>query len=142
MINKPFDQSLYDANDNAAKKAVSQYLKKTHNVFVYEGDQYAADLIIANKDQIIAIIEVERRSNWIDNFPFDTVNVPFRKQKFFIRPFPPAYLFSVRQDLKMALYCDGKTIIESDVVLKDNKYMKQEPFFSVEIDKWTLVKLC
>ena len=139
---KPFDQKLFDDNDEIAKRAVSEYLKKNFDSIVFFGDQYVIDILIVNPNKTVVMIEVEKRSNWVDKFPFDTVHVPYRKRKYFIDSQFPAYLFSVRSDCQKALYCDGETIINSPVKTVSNKYLNDEPFFDVSIDKWTLVNLC
>jgi hypothetical protein len=139
---KLFDQKLFDENDSIAKTAVSKYLKDNFDVCVFWGYEYFIDLLVVSSIKSIALIEVERRSNWVDKFPFDTVHVPLRKKKYFVDTLYPTYLFSVRFDCKEALFCDGETIINSPVVMKPNKYSSGEPFFAVPLEHWTLIKLC
>jgi hypothetical protein len=139
---KLFDQKLFDENDSIAKTAVSKYLKNNFDVCVFWGYEYFIDLLVVSSIKSIALIEVDRRSNWVDKFPFDTVHVPFRKKKYFVDTLYPTYLFSVRFDCKEALFCDGETIINSPVVTKPNKYSSGEPFFAVPLEHWTLIQLC
>ena len=77
-------------------------------------------------------MEVERRHNWQNKFPFETLHIPFRKKKFFTLS-KPTILFSVKADLTEALWVDNNTILQCPVERKDNKYMKGEYFFVVPI---------
>jgi hypothetical protein len=76
----------------------------------------------------------------VDEFPFPTVHVPARKSKFFELD-KTTFLFSVRSDLKKAMWCTGKSIQECEVKFLNNKHCDNEDFFVVPIDRWTLVDL-
>ena len=85
-------------------------------------------------------MEVERRHNWVDEFPFQTVHVPARKDKFF-KLDHTTFMFSVRSDLKKAMWCTGKQVMTSQVEFLNNKPCDNEDFFVVPLDQWTLVEL-
>jgi hypothetical protein len=76
----------------------------------------------------------------VGDFPFDTVHVPFRKKKFLDLD-RPMTLFSVKRDLSQALWCPGEDIKNSPVEVKNNKFMHQEKFFVVPLNKWRKVCL-
>jgi len=138
-LKKPFDAKLYEENDGPAKDAVMSYVFRRWDVWPVDGTQYGVDIEIY-KDKLVGYIEVERRHNWTDDWPYETVHVPKRKLKFFNLELPTV-LFSVRSDLSQALWCRGDTIKHSPTVNSPNKYMKEEEFFSVPIKEWSLVNL-
>lgn len=137
---KPFSKVLHDENDEPAKNAVWRYLFNNWNVEVEEGDTYGVDLVCFRDREIVGYVEVERRHNWVGDFPFDSVHVPFRKKKFLDLD-RPMTLFSVKRDLSQALWCPGEDIKNAPVEVKSNKFMNQEKFFVVPLNKWRKVCL-
>ena len=137
---KPFSRELHDQNDEPAKNAVWRYLFNNWKVEVEEGDTYGVDLVCFRDREIVGYVEVERRHNWVGDFPFDTVHVPFRKKKFLDLD-RPMTLFSVKRDLSQALWCPGEDIKNSPAEVKNNKFMHQEKFFVVPLNKWRKVCL-
>lgn len=129
---KPFSRELHDENDQPAKDAVWRFLFNAWGLDVEEGDQYGVDLVCARNGETVGFVEVERRHNWQNKFPFETLHIPFRKKKFFTLS-KPTILFSVKADLTEALWVDNNTILQCPVERKDNKYMKGEYFFVVPI---------
>lgn len=109
-------------------------------MLVEEGGTYDVDLLCFLDGLLVGYAEVERRHSWVDEFPFQTVHVPARKAKFLSLD-RPMVLFSVRADLKQALWCRGEDIKGSPVEVKANRYMPEEEFYVVPISKWTLVHL-
>jgi hypothetical protein len=137
---KPFSRKLHDQNDEPAKNAVWRYLFNCWNVEVEEGDTFGIDLVCYRDRELVGYVEVERRHNWVDEFPFTTVHVPFRKQKFLSLD-KPMTLFSVRSDLTQALWCPGEDIKNSPIEVKSNKFVSEEKFYVVPIEKWRKVCL-
>lgn len=137
---KPFSRELHDQNDEPAKNAVWRYLFNNWKVEVEEGDTYGVDLVCFRDREIVGYVEVERRHNWVGDFPFDSVHVPFRKKKFLDLD-RPMTLFSVKRDLSQALWCPGEDIKNAPVEVKSNKFMTQEKFFVVPLNKWRKVCL-
>lgn len=140
VATKPFSRELHDQNDEPAKNAVWRYLFNNWKVEVEEGDTYGVDLVCFRDREIVGYVEVERRHNWVGDFPFDSVHVPFRKKKFLDLD-RPMTLFSVKRDLSQALWCPGEDIKNSPVEVKSNKFMTQEKFFVVPLNKWRKVCL-
>lgn len=136
---KPFDQDLYDENDKIAKEAVRDLIKYKWGFESQEGEKYGVDLVISGGSGVW-YAEVERRHNWLGVFPYKTVHVPYRKKKFFDK-FEETALFAVSKDLSQAMWARGKDILASPVVNIDNRYMKNEPFFDVQVGLWKTVQL-
>ena len=139
-MRKPFSEEQHQQDDLPAKMAVSKYIAKHWGVWVKQGTQYDVDLVCYFEDEVMSYVEVERRHNWVDKFPFSTVHVPGRKSKFFNLD-KTTFLFSVRSDLKHAMWCSGKSIMECEIEYKNNKHCDNEDFFVVPIERWTLVEL-
>ena len=137
---KPFCRQLHEDNDGPAKEAVCEFLLRDWHLLVEEGGTYGVDLLCFLDGLLVGYVEVERRHNWLDEFPFPTVHVPARKAKFLSLD-RPMVLFSVRSDLKQALSCRGEDILASPVETKSNKYMPEEEFFLVPLSRWTRVVL-
>ena len=136
---KPFSQQLHDENDQIAKTAVMTFIRKSWNLECEEGSKYGVDIEVFREGFFCGYVEVEKRHNWITDFPYKTVHVPARKEKFF--GFFPTLLFSVRLDCKKAMYAKAADIVSSPIITIDNKYMDSERFFDVPIQKWTIVDL-
>jgi hypothetical protein len=139
-MRKEFSEQQHKQDDRPAKVAVRDYLIQNWGVWVSEGETYDVDLVCHRDGKIVGYVEVERRHNWVEEFPFPTVHVPARKGKFFILDLPTV-LFSVRSDLKQALWCPGEIIKDSPIKLLDNKHCEQEDFYIVPLDFWTLTDL-
>lgn len=137
---KPFSPELHDENDGPAKDAVMAYIKRAWKLDPREGGTYDVDIDVYERGALIAHVEVEKRSHWVKDFPFSTVNIPIRKRKFFLLDLP-TLLFSVKADLTQALYTKGDIILDSQVINNPNKYLRDEQFFSVPIRYWKLVNL-
>jgi hypothetical protein len=139
-VRKKFSQQQFDQDDALAKRVVSKFLFKRWKVIPVNGDQYDVDLKCYRDGKVVSYVEVERRHNWKRDFEFPTVHVPRRKRKFFLLD-KPSFIFSVRTDLKKALWTSGQNVLESPIVYIDNKECKNEDFFDVPLEKWTLVDL-
>ena len=78
---KPFDQTLYQENDDA-KHQVIEWLSAEGFEAMVNPDQYGID-ILAEKNGQQYEIEVEVKHNWVgERFPFGEVHFPARKKKF------------------------------------------------------------
>lgn len=139
-MRKAFSHEQHQQDDSPAKEAVAKFIRANWGVSVQEGGQYDVDLVCLWEDEVMSYVEVERRHNWVDEFPFQTVHVPARKDKFF-KLDHTTFMFSVRSDLKKAMWCTGKQVMNSQVEFLNNKHCDNEDFFVVPLDQWTLVEL-
>ena len=140
LSNKPFDPQLHTENDGPAKDAVIAFIKRAWKLDPREGGKYDVDIDVYERGALIAHVEVEKRSHWVKDFPFSTVNIPIRKRRFFLLDLP-TLLFSVKADLTQALYTRGDIILNSPIVDNPNRYLKEEKFYSVPLRYWKLVTL-
>ena len=128
---KPFDQSLYDADDNA-KELVIQWLKRYGYELEVNSDQYGIDLVGFNNYGRPITIEVEVKHHWTGPaFPFPTVHVSARKRKFMQ---PGMYLVMVNHDRTHCLTLSYEALSWAKLVTKPTIYTTDEQFLQVDID--------
>lgn len=81
-VYKKFNKKLFNQNDPKSRDVIKQYFKK-HNVVLKDNDnKYDVDLI--SEDGSVKF-EIERRLVWTKTeFPYDDINLPERKAKYFL----------------------------------------------------------
>lgn len=124
-----------------AEEAVINYLKSKSNILSitqYPFGKYDVDLrIVTNVGYYYADVE-HRGKYWLqdkDEFPFDTINIPSRKEKM-IRSRIPFLYFIVRGGFDRMLVLTGESILHSPKFENPNQRIKAgEIFFSVNKNK-------
>ena len=135
---KKFDKKLFEENDKKGKDFVIKILKKMYpNHNIIEGDKFGVDLKVIDPkyNTIFITAEVEVRHNWKDNgpFPFQTINIPERKTKFFNGL---CKYFSVNKNINQCMMIEDKDILNSPLEENPNKYVtSNEKFYKVSVDK-------
>lgn len=80
-VNKPFSPSLHAKNDPKSRELVKEFFAERGIIINDHPNKYDVDLI--SSDGLLRV-EVEHRMNWkTAEFPFNEINVPERKAKFF-----------------------------------------------------------
>lgn len=132
-IYKKFDAGLYAKNDTLAREAAKTYWKKQGVEAKDNPDKYGADLILSTGK----LLEVEIKHTWKDEFKFDSLQIPARKEKFA----KLNCMFMIfNSDRSKAFIVDGKDVLDSPKKEVYNKYVSQgEMFFQVPLGK---LKLC
>jgi len=140
MINKTkrFNKKLWKENDKEGKEFATSILKKIYgnNIKIVEGVEYGVDLKLFEDDTLIKTAEVEVRHSWGNDskFPFNTVNTPYRKKKFFTNNI--CEYVSINRLFTRCLLIKEKDILNSPIEENKNKYVKSgEKFFKVDISK-------
>lgn len=129
MTNKKFDSPLYEKFDQLGKNAVSKYLKK-YNLVCKENPKsdYDVDLYIYKDGHHVACGEVEVRERWKSEiFPYKTLHIPFRKNKYLNNTVPTFY-FSLNNSCTTILVVSEKNILSSSIVKSSNIYKDDEVF--------------
>jgi hypothetical protein len=141
-MNKKFSPELHDEFDVFGREIVKKFLAKTMKLEARDNpDQYGIDLVLYKNDTIVGYAEVEVRTNWNAlNFPFDDLNVPLRKGKLFNNDLPSLF-FSVNQPGTALMYCSSDLVMRSRIENSPNKYMREEMFFKVPVEKMKFVIL-
>lgn len=115
---KQFDQKLFNQNDPKSRSVVKNYLAKNNVIVDDNNNKYGVDLV--SEDGKVKI-EVERRLVWKnERFPFNEINLPERKAKFF-KENNVSYAI-VSEDYKRIGLIHGKNIQQyiNDTNLKEN----------------------
>jgi hypothetical protein len=139
---KQFDQKLFNQNDPKSREVVKTYLAANNIPVDDNPDKYGVDLISTDGS---LKIEVERRLVWdYFEFPFNDINLPERKAKFFVEN-NVAYII-VSKDYSRLGIINGKTIKEyiNTKNLKENRNRlvdSGELFYKLPKDKFKWVKV-
>ena len=132
MIYKEFNEESHAANDKPAKDLVINFLKSKGIDATENPDQYGIDIIAPR-------YEVERREIWIDKFPFKTVHIPARKEKFF--KYSIVYAI-VNRDFNKIMFCKSGVIKQYNAIEVPNKSVPEgEYFYDVPIKEWSTYNL-
>lgn len=143
---KQFDEKLHSENDERACNAVLRYLIETQGLYaVRNDDKYGPDIIVfSGFRKPLCYVEPEVKLVWKSHqldFPWDTVQVPSRKEKFTKLGLPIDF-WILREDLKFALVISDKLLIESPLMEVPNRYNAQgEYFYQVNVDECQLKEL-
>ena len=132
MIYKQFNKESHAANDKPAKDLVINFLKSKGLDAMENPDKYGIDIVVPR-------YEVERREIWIDEFPFKTVHIPARKEKFLKHSI--VYVV-VNKDFNKIMFCRSEVIRQYDLVEIPNKSVPEgEYFYDVPIEKWCIYNI-
>jgi hypothetical protein len=128
-VHKPFSKSLYQKNDPSSRKLVKEFFAERGVVIQDHPNQYDIDLM--SEDGTVRV-EVEHRNNWDEpKFPYDEVNVPERKAKFFEKGNTHYVILSKDYTHLGFISADKIQGFMKPEYLKEssNKYVRAEEFF-------------
>jgi len=130
---KPFDPTLYQANDSAKYAAIELLEAKGWTAEV-NPDQYGID-ILARKGEETLSLEVEVKHNWTgDRFPFSTLQIPERKTKF--AGIANAWFMVINSDRTKALLTSGQSVLSSPLVEVSNRLVQSgEKFYQIPMEQ-------
>ena len=127
MIYKQFNKESHAVNDKPAKDLVISFLKSKGVDAVENPDKYGIDIIVPR-------YEVERREIWVNYFPFKTVHIPARKEKFL--KYSIVYAV-VNKDFNKIMFCKSEVIKQYNLIEVPNKSVPEgEYFYDVPIEEW------
>lgn len=127
---KPFDQALYDADDNA-KHLIVEWFNSHGWVLQVNPDEYGVDLIGFDPLLRAVTVEVEVKHHWTTpTFPFKTVHVSARKRKFIHEG---AYLVMLNHQRTHALTFSHHDLNAAHIVTKDTIYTTAEQFLELPV---------
>jgi hypothetical protein len=134
-VKKRFDRSLYKLYDELAKDATRIYYEGLGLKLQDNPDKYRQDLMCDDY-----LIECEVKLVWeTPEFPYDTVQLPQRKNKFFGRK---TQFFIWNKDLTTAATFWSHDIKDLEPVEVPNKYVyKGEYFYQIPLALVTFVTI-
>ena len=132
VVRKRFDRELFDKCDDPARQATADYLESIGLEVRDHPNRYAQDLIASDDTQEF-LVECEVKRVWTTHdFPYDTVQLPERKSKFFDQS---TQFFIWNKDFVTAMTFWSDDIKDLTPVEVPNKYMyKDEYFFQVPME--------
>ena len=130
MKTKQFDQSLHDRYDDPGRQVVKSYFSSKLKITAKDNPNlYGVDLLLYKNETLVGYAEVEVRNNWTtDAFPYDTLNVPYRKKKLLENDLP-TFFFSVNSIKTRMFCCKAEDILECEIKENPNKYVKSDEYF-------------
>jgi hypothetical protein len=138
-MRKQFSRALYQENDNIAKLAGFYHLINHGAAWVsIHPNDYKCDVVYKmdtiDLDTAPMLLETEVKHTWKGGpFPFPTVNILERKEKYFLEGADILLLSGNKQDY---LILDAQSVLESELEEVPNKYVSQmELFYKVPIAK-------
>ena len=135
---KQFDQALYDADDNA-KELVISWLMRYGWQLQTNPDQYGIDLIGTDGLGRDVQVEVEVKHHWTGHeFPFKTIHISARKQKFIK---PGAFLVMLNHERTYCLALDYHKLKSATIVTKDTIYTTDEQFLQITANQLDVRKI-
>lgn len=142
---KKFDEGLYKDNDERACNAVLNQLVEHQGLYAIRNeDRYGVDIVVFSSFKPAYYIEVEVKKVWRadqEEFPWATIQVPTRKEKF-LKLGKPTDFWILREDLKKAIVIADKVLEESPRVEVPNKYNESgEYFFQIDVTQCSVVTL-
>lgn len=138
-MGKPFSRTLFDQYDRAGRNAIFDYLVDLGWDVRDNPDPYGIDLLCEANGREIGV-EVEVKVYWQDRFPFRTLHIPHRKQKF---AHDNTIFAIVSGDLTRAALVLGSDVRDAGLVQKLTSQTgdKQDLFFEVTLDRVEFVIL-
>lgn len=137
MAKKKFDKEMYDVTDQKAKSAGIYHVMHSiqDELYVVENpDRYGIDLLILDSTgEAIHGIEVEVKMGWSGaSFPFTSLHIPKRKQKFAELDMPVNF-FVFNREFTHLISIDKDRFLDADTKIMSNKYVQRELFKNIQI---------
>ena len=139
---KKFSQKLFNKNDAAARNAVLNHIDSIGLYAVENDDRYGPDLILYSGLKPISYIEVEVKRVWSGpDFPWDTIQLPQRKEKFAKLKLSTEF-WILNDTLDHAVIIPDTELTQDLLKEVRNKFISEgELFFQVPIEKCNLKEL-
>jgi hypothetical protein len=133
MIRKKFNKQLFKSNDIIARALAIKYWTSLGINLTNNPDKYGPDLMFDDG----SFLEVEIKHTWGDKFPFDTIQLPERKEKFAKLG---CKFMMFNKHLTKAFIFDSDAVLNSDKQMVSNKYIPDgEYFFKIPVNKAEVV---
>jgi hypothetical protein len=134
-MSKPFDQELFDKNDQPAREVVKHFFAYTWGLILNDNpDKYGPDLVAHRGSVFEGFVEVEVRHSWKGNrFPFEKVQFAMRKAKFF--SYKPITFVILNSEMTHLLWFNGIDLeLGGKRITKNTRLTVGETFIEVPIE--------
>ena len=126
---KKFSNTLFKNNDPKSRQIVKDYMAKQGIKVIDNPNKYGVDLL--SEDDSLHI-EVEHRLVWTEpEFPFEEINLPERKAKFFLENHVAYFILSAGYQYIGMI--DGKTLrtylVDYNLKESSNKFVRHNEYF-------------
>jgi hypothetical protein len=128
MRRKRFDRKLYEMYDAKAKEYAKAELKKVELVGEDHPQKTNVDLVVQKDDKIFFYVETEIKTALDGDFPFVTLQLPHRKEKFCGLDKPTLFMLFSSNGSKYFCVWD-QHVVGSNLAEVSNKYIKGGEFF-------------
>lgn len=138
-MRKQFDETLHGKYDKPARVATMEFMQ-VRGYEIWENPNIYGQDLIAEGSKGKFYVECEVKALWdTDEFPFDSVQLPERKSKFFDAP---TLFFIWNKQLTSALLFKSDDIKDLTPVEVSNKYKASgEFFYQIPLDMTGLVRM-
>lgn len=138
-MRKPFDRALHQKHDKEARVRTMEFMQIKGYEIWENPNEYSQDLIAEGKKGKF-YVECEVKTVWRgDTFPFDTLQLPERKSKFFNAP---TLFFIWNKDLSCAMMFKSDDVKKLTPVEVPNKYVSSgEKFYQIPIEMTKIVRM-
>ena len=132
---KQFDPELFRQNDPQARDVVLSHLDSLGLFAKENDDQYGPDIVLYRGLKPISYIEVEVKRVWTEEaFPWDSIQLPLRKEKF-TKLGLPCEFWIINSPLQHAIIIPDTALSSSFVKEIPNRYIKSgEKFYQIPLE--------
>lgn len=128
MRRKKFDRELYKKYDALAKKFALAELKKVGLAGEEHPQKTKVDLIVKKDDEVLFYVETEIKTALDGEFPFATLQLPHRKEKFCGLDKPTLFMLFSSNGKRYFCVWD-RHVVGSQLAEVSNKYILGGEFF-------------
>jgi hypothetical protein len=134
-MNKPFDKNLYGQNDYLARNSVKKIFKGTDLKIVDNSKKTGVDLFVYKGEKHVLNIECEIKRVWkTKDFPYSSVQIPQRKQKYTNLEVPTLFVMFNNNQSSYLVIKDSDLLISPKKEVPNKYVYKGEIFFQVPIE--------
>lgn len=143
---KAFDPRLHAQNDAKAKQVISEFILRHNNEVSHveiNSDKYGVDLLLYDDSHLVGYAECEVKRVWnTEVFPWTSVQVPERKQKFAHVLSLPVQFYVLNVDYTKVIVISKRSLLQSPLCHVSNKYVPVgEVFYQVPLSEVEIFNL-
>ena len=139
MKTKTFSKELYAQYDRMAREATKQFFSSVGKQIIDNPETYRQDLIVKEDEEHKYYVECEVKAVWDkDEFPFPSVQLPYRKRKFFNKR--TQFFIWNKSCTRAATFWSNEIKELVPIEVKNKHIASGEYFFQIPLDYITFVE--